>query len=399
MGTGSTMDDFRRYVSGSAVLWRAASLVCLAACLFFPAASTAGIVREEVQPSYSLGVCWHLPPCPPPYYYPDHCPPANPPYEMVMGTYGPDRLNATCVRWVSDGNNCPAHASGNPCVCDQGYVFNSAKTACVTLQLSVAASPPFIPKSSSVQNRRVLTQSDLALTLAKGNEPAGGVTIKLKAIRQLTSGTDTINGPKKPTDAQGAATADVVTRDQPATSVVMASDTSSIQTVRPGAVNWLPADYQSGFSISCYTLSQESEFSANRLTRGACGLPRTTYRSAFLNDVSVQGSGIGLDGRVIRYQGKRQGRQCFRFDTCAHTASGRCAIVGMTIAVDPRIIPLGDSRHLGSQVNIQILGSRYAQDTGGDIKGYKIDNYVGVMPRATCMRIGRNQSQVTFLNY
>lgn len=53
------------------------------------------------------------------------------------------------------------------------------------------------------------------------------------------------------------------------------------------------------------------------------------------------------------------------------TASGASLSVGTTIAVDPSVIPLG------SKVYIEGIGWRVAQDTGGAIKGNKIDVLVG----------------------
>lgn len=317
---------------------------------------------------------------------------------MVVGSWfaPPSSYFVSCKQ-----DTCPAHASGTPCVCDAGYVFNSTKTACVTLRLSVNPSPPIIADASRVQNKRVLTQSNLALNLQKGNEPASGITVRLQASRTAGAGAgqDTINGPATPTDAKGNAAADISTRDQPGTAVVMASDTANIQTITPGVVHWFPADYQSGFSISCYTLSQEREFSAKQTTSNACGLPGTTYRKGFLKDVKGQGSGIGLDGKIIQYH-KKNGVDCYVPSPCAMTKSNRCAEVGTTIAVDNVIIPRGDSKHPGSHVNVEILGSRYAQDSGGIIKLYMIDDYVGLTKtRHECMVIGRHQSKVTFLNY
>ena len=51
----------------------------------------------------------------------------------------------------------------------------------------------------------------------------------------------------------------------------------------------------------------------------------------------------------------------------AKTASGTTMAAGRTIAVDPRIIPLG------SKVYIEGYGWRVAEDTGGAIKNMKID--------------------------
>ncbi len=49
------------------------------------------------------------------------------------------------------------------------------------------------------------------------------------------------------------------------------------------------------------------------------------------------------------------------------TASGTHARVGRTIAVDPRVIPIG------SRVFIEGIGSRIAEDTGGGVKGRHLD--------------------------
>lgn len=54
--------------------------------------------------------------------------------------------------------------------------------------------------------------------------------------------------------------------------------------------------------------------------------------------------------------------------TIVYTASGARAEAGVTIAVDPRVIPYG--------TNVRINGNVYtAQDTGGGIKGNRIDVY------------------------
>jgi 3D (Asp-Asp-Asp) domain-containing protein len=58
------------------------------------------------------------------------------------------------------------------------------------------------------------------------------------------------------------------------------------------------------------------------------------------------------------------------------TATGTTARAGRTVAVDPKIIPLG------SRVYIEGIGERIAEDVGGGIKGNHIDVYLGSIPQA-----------------
>ena len=52
------------------------------------------------------------------------------------------------------------------------------------------------------------------------------------------------------------------------------------------------------------------------------------------------------------------------------TATGTLPQVGRTVAVDPRVIPLG------SRVYIEGIGERIAEDTGGKVKGNKLDLFL-----------------------
>lgn len=58
------------------------------------------------------------------------------------------------------------------------------------------------------------------------------------------------------------------------------------------------------------------------------------------------------------------------------TASGKVAAAGRSVAVDPRVI------RMGSKIEIDGLGRRVAEDTGGKIKGKIIDVYVASVPIA-----------------
>lgn len=78
------------------------------------------------------------------------------------------------------------------------------------------------------------------------------------------------------------------------------------------------------------------------------------------------------------------------------TASGMAAQVGR-IAVDPRIIPLGTKLYITSADGTSwVYGTAVAADTGGAIKGNRIDLYFN--SEAECNRFGRRSAKVYILN-
>jgi 3D (Asp-Asp-Asp) domain-containing protein len=299
--------------------------------------------------------------------------------------FQPDTNATACIPICALPHAHATNIPSAPCACDAGYIWDAKKTRCVTTMLSVTANAPVIPLDSRVQSKRIFTQAALTLTLQKGNDPANGVLVGLKSDR---AGQDALSGPTNLTDAAGKTTATISTWNQPGISVVSASDTINIQTLSPGVVNWLPADYENKFLTTCYSIAVEADTPVQPTNNKVCGLPGKTYRTGFLKDVKMQGSGVALNGQIVHYKGNG----CFNFDTCARTASGACAVVGTTIAVDPSVIPRG------SKVAIDLLGGRIAQDGGGWINGYHIDNYMGAA-RAACLSFGRQFSKITFQNY
>lgn len=69
------------------------------------------------------------------------------------------------------------------------------------------------------------------------------------------------------------------------------------------------------------------------------------------------------------------------------TATGTTARAGRTVAVDPKVIPLG------SRIFIEGLGERIAEDVGGGVKGNHIDVYIGTVPQA--FRFGVQRGRVS----
>ncbi len=122
------------------------------------------------------------------------------------------------------------------------------------------------------------------------------------------------------------------------------------------------------FKLTAYVLAQEQDFPDEPRVEDPCGL-KGDYSHPFLfgQGVRMQGSGITNDGRLIHFKG----RNCFEILDCPRTALGLCARAGRTIAVDPKVITLG------SEVLVEDIGYRIAEDTGGGIRGDHIDVYYG----------------------
>lgn len=298
--------------------------------------------------------------------------------------------SASCSYEESPGANAHfGHIMPGCASADPPYKYNTKTKMCERqggTELRITSIQPVIPSASGVLAKKVLTRAELTLSLKTEGKVAPGKLVTLSSDRGET--VDTIEPSGVVTDVAGVARTKVSTRTQPGTSTIRAKG-STIRTVSAGVIAWLPAKYEGQFVVTCYTISDEGSMPATSPMVSACGLaPEKKYRSAFLSDVKMQGTGTALDGTIIKYKGKG----CYYIDTCARTATGVCASAGSTIAVDPKVIPQK------STVNLDIIGQRHAMDTGGGIKGYHIDEYVGPQPKL-CKQLGRRQSGVTFQNY
>jgi len=78
--------------------------------------------------------------------------------------------------------------------------------------------------------------------------------------------------------------------------------------------------------------------------------------------------------------------------TGRQTRTGTWPSAGRTIAVDPRIIPLGTRVRLICDAWPHINGEYIAEDTGGLIRGYRIDVFLG--SREECLQFGRRNVEL-----
>jgi len=142
-------------------------------------------------------------------------------------------------------------------------------------------------------------------------------------------------------------------------------------------------DLGSTFRLTAFILPNESEYPAEPLIE-APGIPNRKFRCAFLYEegVKLEGTGRALDKSLIHYVGpsdSAKNKDCksnpedkFKVVTKREVAQpGVEATVGTTVAVDTKVIPLG------TELIIEDVGHRIAQDTGGNIKGERIDIYFG----------------------
>lgn len=132
------------------------------------------------------------------------------------------------------------------------------------------------------------------------------------------------------------------------------------------------------------------------VTEGVEGKAKVTYKVTYVDGVESSRSEISREtlteavdkvvanGTRISFDGQSYSRKLVVKAYAYHTGGGRTAMgtparVG-EIAVDPSVIPLG------SEVYIEGVGARRAEDTGGDIIGNTIDIYMG--SNAECISWG-----------
>lgn len=164
------------------------------------------------------------------------------------------------------------------------------------------------------------------------------------------------------------------------------SSSSSNVTSTPLKIVLKDAWYESTFLITGYHVCNESDFSGELVK--AKGL-NESHKEDFLysaRGVPMQGTGMATDGKYVALnkmlggwtrnsrgapdQVASRNTTTFKYVT---GVNGKFGLVkeNRSIAIDPTIIPAR------SRVEIDGVGERSADDTGGGINSYHIDNFLG----------------------
>jgi len=165
---------------------------------------------------------------------------------------------------------------------------------------------------------------------------------------------------------------------------------------------FLLADGQSlgTFTRTLYILSYEKDFSgAMAQAPGSSGASLGDFPEEYIDELCLAGSGITADGRLLSlYWGACGGQvfnsnwchdRCFEFlDVAKHPFSSGASGAGLkpfrSAAVDKSLIALHTKLFLPRWVGLRLPngavhdGCWVAQDTGGGVKGNKIDLFVGI---------------------
>ncbi|PXW15501.1 3D domain-containing protein [Paraburkholderia caballeronis] len=238
---------------------------------------------------------------------------------------------------------------------------------------------PMIPSSAHVQHGKILYHLPIKATVeSRGGVALSGRSFTVKSNR--TSDTVRLSGP---TDSNGCAMVILESREPGILSLTVAdADITAIAL----SVTLKDAWYESTFLITGYHVCFESDFSGESvLAHGT----NDYHKRDFLygaRGVVMQGTGKASNGRYIRptqvhsgwHRNSHGNRDyldnpdgvAFMYTDSVQGAYGPVR-ENHSIAIDPRIIPKR------AQVDIEMVGLRFGDDTGSAIIGHHIDNFVG----------------------
>ncbi len=239
---------------------------------------------------------------------------------------------------------------------------------------------PLIPADSRVESHSLLRRIDIAVTITRNGSPMQGVQVS--ALSNVAS--DSITQPES-SDSTGKTSFRVESREGGIHEFRLTAPYAEFKH-SPLQVDFDKAWYESAFYVTAYNVCHEDDFRGELVD--ARGL-HERHKDDFLfsgKGVCMQGSGQTSDGQYIRIINPRDlaWEDGFRRITKQENAkfdyglggAFRPVVEGVSIAVDPKIIPSGH------WVNIERVGVRRADDTGGGINDYHIDIFMGGGERA-----------------
>jgi tetratricopeptide (TPR) repeat protein/3D (Asp-Asp-Asp) domain-containing protein len=147
------------------------------------------------------------------------------------------------------------------------------------------------------------------------------------------------------------------------------------------------------FVVTAYNIANEADHPCSDAEKILANGLNNYYCPDFLADIIMQGSGVDNNNKFIQIDwrgGKKPATPSNTFFTYVPyiaTKSGQPLVDGVSIAVDPSVIPLN------SWVYIESIGWRRADDTGGAIKGKRIDVFMNA-PRRVAMDFGKKNLNV-----
>lgn len=139
--------------------------------------------------------------------------------------------------------------------------------------------------------------------------------------------------------------------------------------------------YLGKFKVTYYWAVDEAEYPESKSSRlyAADGSLLGLFSSAFIRAFKIEAAAVLRDGRCISYLKRANRAQVVdRFLGCG----GYKLTELKSIAVDPRLIPLGSRVYIPQAENVVVNGRLsngifYANDIGSAIKGKHIDVFVG----------------------
>lgn len=239
---------------------------------------------------------------------------------------------------------------------------------------------PIITTDSRTEQDKVLYHQEIKATLTRkfDGKPLSDKRFALKSNRHV----DKVDSNGK-TNSQGEITFVLVTREPG--ELELSAATAGV-TMNKFLIKLQEAWFESPFLITGYNVCDENDFSG-QLAEGK-GL-KEKHKDDFLYGaagVAMQGTGITTEGKYIRLVNKPGGWEKSPKGSPVRLANPSSAVFAYakgilgthdvvkedySIAVDRKIIPKK------AKVEIDGLGERVADDSGGGIKLYHIDNFLG----------------------